>query len=347
MKKRVGIIGCGFISYDHISSWISNGCDVVAVCDVDADRMDKRANEFGIKNKYTDYKEMIANEKLDIIDIATPVKTHRELVSYCCEKAPNLLVEKPFADNIEDGRFLVRLIKKNHCRVMICQSYRWHPWYEEIKKILDQGLIGKPYYANIMQRINFDIPGPNGGIPLIEDQPFYEKVEKLMLLEQGCHYLDMFRHLFGEPQYVQGIVDKISPHVNGDDLAIITIKFPDTLAVLEDLWCVNGQDKTSVTFIQGQKGSIYFDGTDGSAPHRTEETGALKVVLMDGRVEEFPMDAKNYYNKCFAKLQKHFLNCIENDLEPITSAEDNLKTLMIAFKAYESTKCKHAMYFGE
>lgn len=347
MKKRIGIIGCGFISYDHISSWIANDCEVTAVCDIDINRANARAKEFGINKVYSNYQVMVENETFDIIDIATPVKSHRELVSFCCNKVPSLLVEKPFVDNIDDGRYLVRLCKKHGCKVMICQSYRWHPWFEEIKKILDQGLIGRPYYANIMQRICFDIPGPTGGIPLIEDQPFYESTEKLMLLEQGCHYLDMFRYLFGEPQYVQGIVEKISPFVIGDDLAVISIKFPNTLAVLEDLWCVNGQDKTSVTFIQGEKGSIYFVGTDGAAPHRTEETGALKVTFKDGTIKEYPMDAKGYYNKCFAKLQHHFLDCIDNDKEPITSAEDNLKTLQIAFNAYESTKIKQALFFGE
>jgi D-apiose dehydrogenase len=346
MKKKVGIIGCGFISYDHISSWIANGCEVIAVCDLDETRASMRAKEFHIPSVYSDYKRMLSEETLDIVDIATPVKSHREIVAYCAERIHYLLVEKPFVDNIEDGEALVRICKKNKCTVMVCQSYRWHPWYEEIKKILDQGIIGKPYYANITQRICFDIPNANGCIPLVEDQPFYEHVQKLMLLEQGCHYLDMFRHLFGEPQYVQGIVERISPFVDGDDLALVTIKFPNTIAVLEDLWCVNGQDKTSVTFIQGDKGSIYFGGTDGAAPHRTEETGALSVTLLDGSKKEYPMDAKNYYNKCFAKLQRHFLTCIENGTSPITSAEDNLKTLQIAFHAYESTKRKCAMFFG-
>lgn len=348
MSFKVGLIGCGFISYAHLSGWISNGCEVVAVCDTDEQRLNNRADEFNIKSRYTNFRDMLANEQLDIIDIATPVKSHRMIVSECCKHVPNLLCEKPFVDNIEDGLFLVRECKKYGCRAMVCQSYRWHPWYESIKQILGEGLIGRPYYANIMQRISFDIPnGKEKSIPLLEDQPFYEKVEKLMLLEQGCHYLDIFRHLFGEPQYIQGTIGKISPYVIGDDLAVMTIKFPDTLAVLEDLWCVNGQQKTSVTFIQGDKGSIYFDGTDGAAPHRTEETGNLNIVYMDGRVEERPMDAKNYYNICFAKLQRHFIECIKKEIEPITSVADNLKTLEIAFKAYEASEEKKVLFFGE
>jgi len=348
MSMRIGIIGCGFIAYDHISGWIANGCSVVAACDIDKSRLDKRAEEFDIKGRYLDYKEMLEKEELDIIDIATPVKSHKELVSYCCSRVHNMLVEKPFVDNIDDGIFLVRECQKNQCRAMVCQSYRWHPWYEQIKKELDSGIIGKPYYANIMQRISFDIPvGTDKIIPLIEDQPFYKNVEKLMLLEQGCHYLDIYRHFFGEPQYVQGYIEKVSPHVIGDDLAIVTLKFPDTVAILEDLWCVNGQQKTSVTFIQGEKGSIYFDGTDGAAPHRTEETGSLKIILKDGTMFEREMDAKSYYNKCFAKLESHFLECIRKDIEPITSIADNLKTLQIAFKAYESAINKKAMFFGE
>ena len=348
MALRVGVIGCGFISYAHISGWKNNNVDVVALCDINEERLNSRADEFSVKSRYKDYKEMVEKEQLDIVDIVTPVGAHRQIMDFCCSKVRNILIEKPFVNNIEDGKYLVKQCKKNGCRAMVCQSYRWHPWFEKIKEELDSGIIGKPIYANIMQRVSFDIPtGAEKRVPLIEDQPFYENVEMLMLLEQGCHFLDIYRHFFGEPQYVQAHVERVSPYVLGDDLAVVIIKFPDTVSIVEDLWCTNGQEKTSVTFIQGEKGSIYFDGTDGAAPHRTEETGDLIIELKDGTRLNRAMDAKDYYNRCFEKMQKHFLDCIEKNMEPLTSIEDNLKTLQIAFKAYRSSSEKKILFFGE
>lgn len=348
MTLKVGVIGCGYISYAHISGWKANGCEVAALCDLSASRLNARAEEFGVQNKYTNCKEMLERENLDIVDIATPVSTHRALISYCCSRVANILCEKPFVDNMEDGEYLVRECKKYGCRTMVCQSYRWHPWYVQIKKELKNDVIGSPYYANIMQRISFDIPyGKENRIPLTEDQPFYEHAERLMLLEQGCHYFDVFRSLFGEPQTVTGTVGRISPFVKGDDLAVVTVVFPGLTAVLEDVWCSCGQQKTSATYIQGEKGSIYFDGTDGIAPHRTEECGALTITFSDGSSRQVEMDAADYYNQSFARLQAHFLYCIDQDLTPDTCFEDNLRTVGIALKAYESAARKRTIFMGE
>ncbi len=96
MTLKVGVIGCGYISYAHIRGWKANGCEVAALCDLSAGRLNARAEEFGVQNKYTDYKEMLERENLDIVDIATPVSTHRALISYCCSRVANILCEKTF-----------------------------------------------------------------------------------------------------------------------------------------------------------------------------------------------------------------------------------------------------------
>ena len=137
MTLKVGVIGCGYISYAHIRGWKANGCEVAALCDLSAGRLNARAEEFGVQNKYTDYKEMLERENLDIVDIATPrLHSSRADQLLLFEELQNILCEKPFVDNMEDGEYLVRECKKYGCRTMVCQSYRWHPWYEQIKKEL-------------------------------------------------------------------------------------------------------------------------------------------------------------------------------------------------------------------
>jgi predicted dehydrogenase len=348
LKARVGLIGCGFISQAHLRGWKNNGCDVRAVCDVDKKRAESRAKEFGVNAVYDDFRRMLEHEKLDIVDIATPVATHKEIVSACSEAGRHILVEKPFVNDLEDGKNLVRQCARNGTQLMVCQTYRWHPWFEKMKLELESGTIGRPYYANIMQRIGFDIPqGENMTIPLLVDQPFYRDVGMLLLLEQGCHYLDIFRYFFGEASSVEGTVGYVSPHVKGDDLAVIILKFPGVVAVLEDLWCTNGQEKTSVCFIQGEKGSLFFEGTAGLAPHRTERTGGLECYLKDGKRLTRDLDAHDYYARCFEALERHFLECLEKDEEPMTSGRDNLRTLELAFKAYESSRQQRALFIGD
>ena len=347
-KLKVGLVGCGFISHAHLRGWKSNGCDVRAVCDIDVKRADARAKEFSVEKVYSNFQEMLESEKLDIVDVATPVATHREIVSACADTKRHVLVEKPFVNDLEDGNYLVRQCERNGIQLMVCQTYRWHPWFMKMKAELTSGTIGRPYYANIMQRIGFDIAqGAAKEIPLLVDQPFYRDVGMLLLLEQGCHYLDIFRHFFGEAISVEACVEYISPHVRGDDVAIVTVRFPGVIAVLEDLWCTNGQEKTSVCFVQGEKGSLFFEGTAGLAPHRTEKTGGLECRMMNGEHFMRELDAHDYYARGFESLERHFLECLEKGTEPITSGKDNLRTLEIAFKAYEASKKQRTIFIGE
>ena len=350
MKKlKVGLIGCGFISGDHLKGWRNNEhVQIAAICDINEERAQTRAKEFDVKNIYTDYKEMLKNEELDILDIATPVSTHKSMVLHACSYKLDILIERPFADSLDAAKEMVKACEKNKSKLMVCQTYRWHPWYEYIKEELNSGTIGRPVYANIMQRVSFAIPyDKEQKVPLLEDQPFYENVDKLLLLEQGCHYIDILRHFFGEAESVTSSIQYVSPYVKGDDLALIIIKFSDVTAIIEDLWCTVGQQKTSVTFIQGEKGSLYFGGTDGAAPHRTEEAGNLQITLSTGEESERALTCENYYAKGFEKLERHFTDCILNDKEPLTSGKDNLKTLEIAFKAYEASRQMRTIFIGE
>ena len=348
-KLKVGIIGCGFISGAHMRGWTNiEDTEITAVCDVDVSKAEMRAKEYSINKVFTDYKEMLEKEKFDIVDVITPVKSHRDIVIAAAEHKNHVLCEKPFAENMEDGIEMVRVCGKAGSCLMICQTNRWHPWFRTIKQELEKGTIGAPYYSVISQRVSFAIPqGPEGKVALVEDQPFYESVGRLVLLEQGCHFVDIFRFFFGDAISVSAVVKKISPYVIGDDLAIVVIEFPQLTAVLEDSWVSSGSEKTSVTLVEGNRGSLYFDGTSGAAPHRTIEVGGVEVRLRNGKVTSIPQDAKEYYVRSFEYIERHFIDCIKNDKEPITSGRDNLRSLDIIFSAYWSSDIKRTVYLGE
>jgi len=348
-KLKVGAIGCGFISGAHLKGWKNiEHVEVSAVCDIDKNRAEKRAKEFEVNKIYTDYQEMLDKETLDIVDVITPVYAHKDIILDCADKHVHILTEKPFADTLEDAREMVMACEKNGCRLMVCHTNRWHPWFVQIKKELENGTIGRPYYGNITQRVSFAIPmGKEGKIALFEDQPFYKNIKKLLLLEQGCHYIDIFRYFFGEAVSVTASVNHVSPYVNGDDMALVIMRFSDTVATLEDLWCTVGQEKTSVTFVQGEKGSLYFGGTGGAAPHRTVEVEGLQVNLSDGTTTVKELEGKDYYVRSFEKVERHFVECLLTDKEPMTSGKDNLKTLEIAFKAYKASELQRTVFIGE
>src|SRR5689334_25123927 len=79
---RAGLIGCGFISQQHIPAWqASPDAELVAVCDANRARAEERARQFGISTIYEDVETMLAAENLDAVDIATRPESHKALAA--------------------------------------------------------------------------------------------------------------------------------------------------------------------------------------------------------------------------------------------------------------------------
>lgn len=332
LKRKVGIVGCGYVSKWHLQAWKNNkDVQVVALCDINEDNLQDRASEFDIKRVYTNSEQMFEREDLDVVDVLTPLRSHRNIVISAAEHRFNVLCEKPFAPVLSEAKTMVEACEKNRVKLMIMQNFRWHPWFRAIKEILADGEIGSPFYANISQRIPYTIPaGPGGKVQLQHLQPFYLEFERLILLEMTSHYIDLMRFFFGEPKSIYAQIRHISPYVKGDDLTTVILNFEKTLAVIEDSWCTIGkQIHTSRTRIEGKKGTIYFDGEVEKAQLKIYKSH--DIILSE-------IEASNYFLKSFQDAQRHFLKCIENDEIPQMSGKDNLKTLEVVLKAYESAK---------
>ena len=103
---RVALVGCGFFSRNHLNAWKDlggEGVALVAVCDLDPAKAEAAAREFGVPHWYRDFDEMLAREKIDLLDVVTRMDTHRALVGKAIAKGIATICQKPFAHNWEDA----------------------------------------------------------------------------------------------------------------------------------------------------------------------------------------------------------------------------------------------------
>jgi len=106
---RVGIIGCGGIAREHVRAYgnISN-VKIVSGAEVDTERREKFAGDFGLQNVYADYHDMLEKEALDIVSVCTWPKTHSDAV---CEAAKSgckgIMCEKPMATNLGEADLML------------------------------------------------------------------------------------------------------------------------------------------------------------------------------------------------------------------------------------------------
>ena len=109
--KRVGVIGVGAMGQHHVRIYNEmEGVELVAISDVDKDRVEELAAEYNAK-AYTDYEELL-KEDLDAVSIVVPTTLHKKVTLDAINSNTNVLVEKPIADTLENADIMIEAAEK-------------------------------------------------------------------------------------------------------------------------------------------------------------------------------------------------------------------------------------------
>ncbi len=267
MKFKAGLIGCGrigsMLSEDklrikpctHAESYVKNSnIELIAGADIDEERLKLFSSRWNVKKAYLDYKEMLEENKFDIVSVATPLETRLEIIEELAKyKIKVVLCEKPIASNLEDAEKIVELCKKSGTLLVVNHSRRFSPDYIKVRDLLNSGIIGK--IKTIICNISASIPD--------ENDDFRESGGGI-LLHDGTHLVDTLRFLLNE-------IDPLSIKAQ--------IKFPNNGAKVEqNVQCFMNYPNEVTVFLdcsdrdyfhfeidlQGDKGRI----TIGNGIHR-------------------------------------------------------------------------------
>jgi len=145
-KLKVGIIGCGHVARRrHIPAFLrlKSQVSLCAVCDLNSTLVEEAAREFSIKRVYTDFSEMLSKERLDIVDICTPPRTHPFLAIKAMENGCHVLTEKPMATNLSDCDSMIQASRKHNVKLSVVHNQRFYPPFLKAQKLLEEGTVGK------------------------------------------------------------------------------------------------------------------------------------------------------------------------------------------------------------
>lgn len=149
MTARIGVVGIGWwATFNHIPT-IQSGVhgDIVAICDLDSDRLDIAGNKFGITARYTDLAEMLATENLDGVMISTPHVAHTGPAVAALEAGCHVLVEKPMATSAADGRAIADAAAKANRQVLVPTGMNFKDYSATAAKMVRDGRIGQVRHA--------------------------------------------------------------------------------------------------------------------------------------------------------------------------------------------------------
>lgn len=203
-KTRVGFIGTGNISHCHMEGYkaLPEFVDVVAVCDLDEEKVKKYAAQYNVPHWYTDYNEMLEKEQLDAVSVCTWNAAHKPATIAALNAGCHVLCEKPMAMNTEEALEMEQAAKVSGKVLQIGFVRRFGRDAGILKNFIDAGRLGDIYYAKAVYLRRDGFPGGwfgdksySGGGPLID---------------LGVHVMDLTRYLTGSPKPVAayGIVDK-------------------------------------------------------------------------------------------------------------------------------------------
>ncbi len=219
---RVAVIGSGYFSRFHIHAWQRmDDVELVALHSQDETSAKQLQQEFRIPQYYNNVQDMLQHSKADLIDIVTPPPSHASLIRQCIEHQLAVVCQKPFCNSVAEAREMVEEIKSKDALVVVHENFRFQPWYQQIKTILDQQQLGDLY------EICFNLrPGDGQGADAyLARQPYFQQQTRFLIQETAVHFVDVFRYLMGDISGLFARLERLNPVIAGEDAGIVMFEF--------------------------------------------------------------------------------------------------------------------------
>ncbi len=330
-KLRGAIVGCGMISEFHLKAWNRiPEVEITALVSRNFEHARKRQQQYAPQATiYTNYREMLEQECIDLVDILTPPEVHREYILMAQEKNLHIICQKPICDSIDSAREVVYLLNGYPKLFAIHENHRYRPWFQKVMQHLEKGTFGSPGFVKAYQHN-----------PSTPRELYKQKTRLGVLLEHGTHLVDMIHALLGKPFSVYATLHHIDSALVGESLAHVVYDYQDTSAIVDVAWKSGGSLHAGFMLV-GDEGEAYFDGS-------MVRGGVNRLVITHGEkvVTDERGDSTLDYEESFYLLQRECIDRImDGNVERVTqSGQNNLRSLESTFAAYNSARTGRVVF---
>ncbi|MBO6162916.1 MAG: Gfo/Idh/MocA family oxidoreductase [Eubacterium sp.] len=335
---RYALIGCGRISTNHIKAAVNNGLEIVAVCDVLSEHMDAVLEKHGLQSdpkirRYTDYKELLDQEKPELVSIATESGSHAEIALEAIDRGIHVIIEKPMAMSISDAEEIIRRSRKKGVKVSACHQNRFNVAVQKMRKALEDGRFGTLSHGSVHIRWN-------------RNKDYYDQApwrgtwaeDGGTLMNQCIHGIDLLRWTFGDAvDTVYGLTRQVEhPYLEAEDVGMALVRFKNgAIATIEGTVNVYPRNLEETLYVFGQTGTVKIGGTS---------TNNIDVWdFMDEKDEDkenkgLKEQTSNVYGNGHTSLFRDVIEAIEEDREPYVDAVAGRNALELVLAIYKSMK---------
>lgn len=330
-KLNVAVVGAGIYGINHVNAYLSNpNVNLAAVCDLNENLREKIEEQYHVKT-YEQVEDMLENEKIDAVSIATPDCYHTAPALQAIRHGKDVLIEKPLATTIEDARAIIAAAKEEHVRVAVDYHKRWDPASIQIKNELSRPEAGKAVRGYMSMDDIIDVP-----------TKWFDWANKSSPVHfLGTHCYDLIRWYMGcEVTEVYAVGTKEYLKSKGID----TYDSIQAFLTFENgcHWTVENSWILPTGFAKNNDGRTQILTTNS----------LLRVDSQNRGIEIFDSQKCKTPNYCFMQMFEgrpvgfgydpihDFVRCLQNDLPFIADAKDGLEAEKIAEAVHKSVETK-------
>jgi hypothetical protein len=345
----IGCIGAGFIMADcHLVAYRQAGFNPVSIASRSRTHAQAAADRHGIGRVYDDYRELMNDPRVAVLDVAVPPDVQFEVIAEAvkhCDHIRGILAQKPLGIHYTQAREIVRLCADAGITLAVNQNMRFDQAVRACKDVLDRGYLGEPVLATIDMR----------AIP--HWMPWQERLGWVTLRIMSIHHLDTFRYWFGTPRRVFASIRpdprtaRKFAHEDGICLYILEYDGGLRASSCDDVWAGPALEGAARDI-----GIRYrIEGTEGLArgtigwpdyPAHTPSTLDFTTTRHPGQWFS-PRWTEAWFPEAFAGPMADLLIALEENRAPTLSGADNLLTMALVDACYQSAREHRAVEIDE
>jgi len=327
-KSKIGVIGLGGVAQlVHLPNLAKlPNAELTAVSEINKSRLQTIADKFNVKERYSNYIEMLEKSDIEAVIVATPTSTHKEIALECLAAGKDILIEKPLARSYQEAKQIVDAAKKFKKKLMVGMNLRFRPDTMLLRSFINSNEIGEPFYIK------------GGWIrKQSSTEKWFTKKEKSgggVIIDLGIHILDLALWLLDYPEISSVSTQNFFHNTKSvEDTSISCVKCKNSAVInMEVSWSLPVEKDHFFLDVFGTKGSF------SSNPFR------LYKKVENDYINLTPTQADNptvLFKKSYLNELKSFVGAIKG-LNPVFSpGEQAMQRMKIIEAMYESADKKH------
>ena len=335
-----GVIGCGGIAYRRtIPEGITKAKNarLVAVMDIDEGKAREVGEKFGVEYS-TDVKDILNNDCIQAVYIATPVYLHKDQIIQSALAGKHILCEKPLTLNSKEAEYAIEVCKKHKVKLGVGYMMRFHSLHQKAKEMIKNGELGDIVFARAQLSCWYPpIPGAWRQDPKLGGGG--------ALIDMGSHCLDLLEYILDTGiETVSCFADSVIHNYKSEDSSLVMVRFENKAhGIVDSYFNIPDNSSKNRLEIYGTKGSLLAEGTIGQSSdgemiaylEAPKGYDASQIREIRGGIK-IDVPFVNIYQ---AEIEA-FSSAIEEDREPPVSGEIGLWSLKVIEACYESSRSK-------